>query len=129
MHSITCLHIHFWDLESIFLRSIAWLQKKTTQEKRIPPCISVTILKGVRTKLTFSFDSYLGTHQLPYVTTLRYSFIKFLSSKGIYPAISINKITPHDHKSAFAPSYPLSTNTCNHPKHQLLQKTFNFQVL
>lgn len=38
-----------------------------------------------------------------YVTFL-YRVIRLSSSKGKYPANSTNRITPHDHKSAVAPS-------------------------
>lgn len=39
--------------------------------------------------------------------TFLYNDMRLESSKGKYPAIKTKRITPQDHKSAFAPSYPL----------------------
>ena len=36
--------------------------------------------------------------------TFLYNAMRFDSSKGKNPAIKTKRITPHDHKSAFAPS-------------------------
>ena len=56
--------------------------------------------------------------------TFLYRLRRFLSSNGKYPAIRTNRTTPQDHRSAFAPSYPLSTITWKYTALQHIQSKY-----